>query len=138
MLRNFGWFGHLSNEPAPATEKRVTDHMARCMSDDSHSMYVAEDEAGRFLGYTAVHWLPYLMLSGPEGYVSELMVAEAARGQGCGTGLLDVVREEGITRGCSRLMLANRTTRESYQRGFYTKRGWTERGDIANFVLPLR
>jgi GNAT superfamily N-acetyltransferase len=72
-----------------------------------------------------------------EGYVSELFVAESARGAGLGTKLLEAVKDLAIGRGCSRLMLVNRKTRESYKRGFYRKLGWEERQEFANFVLSL-
>lgn len=46
------------------------------------------------VGYIAVHWLPYLFLPAPEGYVSELFVSESVRGQGIGTQLLETVTIE--------------------------------------------
>jgi GNAT superfamily N-acetyltransferase len=82
--------------------------------------------------------LPYLILAGPEGYVSELFVSDSARGIGIGTQLLKAVEAMAISRGCSRLMLLNRKTRESYERGFYRRLGWEEREEFANFVLHLR
>lgn len=90
------------------------------------------------MGYTAVHWLPYLILSGPEGYVSELFVAEAARGMGVGKALLTAVKRTAAARGCSRLQLLNMRNRESYQRRFYEKDGWQEREQAANFVYPIK
>jgi GNAT superfamily N-acetyltransferase len=84
-----------------------------------------------------VHWIPYLFMSGPEGYVSELFVRNGERGQGVGTQLLQVVRAEARSRGCSRLALTNLRHRESYQRQFYTKAGWSERNDAAQFVYPM-
>jgi len=126
------------NEESPAeTERRLAEHLRLCLSDDSHAVLVTESPEGAILGYVAVHWLPYLMLAGPEGYVSELFVSESARGAGLGTKLLEAVKDMAISRGCSRLMLVNRKTRESYQRGFYRKLGWEEREEFANFVLNL-
>jgi GNAT superfamily N-acetyltransferase len=62
-------------------------------------------------------------------------VAETARGLGVGTALLDSVVSEARQRSCVRLMLNAVRRRESYMRGFYTKRGWTEREDMANMVF---
>lgn len=135
LLRGLGWFGHLDAEPADVTEARVRDHLA--LSDGSHSILVAEDGKGVFLGYAAVHWLPYLFLNGPEGYVSELFVTESARGRGVGTQLQTAIRAEAERRGCSRLMLINSRSRESYRRGFYAKQGWEERVGVANFIYGL-
>jgi GNAT superfamily N-acetyltransferase len=137
LLRGLGWFAFINDEAATETENRVKKHLCLCMADDSHSVLVAEDVKGAIMGYVAVHWLPYLMLPGPEGYVSELFVTETARSTGAGTRLLEAVRRIGVSRGCSRLMLVNRKSRESYKRGFYRKLGWEEREEFANFVLHL-
>jgi ribosomal protein S18 acetylase RimI-like enzyme len=137
ILRGLGWFAFINDEATAKTETRVKKHLRLCMADDSHLVLVAEDAKGAIIGYVAVHWLPYLMLPGPEGYVSELFVSEAARGMGVGTKLLEAVEDAAVTRGCSRLMLVNRKTRESYKRGFYRKLGWEEREEFANFVLHL-
>jgi GNAT superfamily N-acetyltransferase len=138
LLRGLGWFGYMNEETSAETEGRIERHFRMCMADDSHTVLVAEGVKGVVLGYVAVHWLPYLMLPGPEGYVSELFVAESVRGGGLGTGLLAAVKDMAVGRGCCRLMLVNRKTRESYQRGFYRKLGWEEREEFANFVLHLR
>lgn len=137
ILRGLGWFAHINSESATDTEQRVKYNFQLCTADDSHSVYIAEKSTGEVVGYVAVHWLPYLLLAGPEGYVSELFVGDSARGQGVGTKLLDAVKAEARGRGCSRLMLLNIRNRESYQRGFYKKVGWEERPQAANFVLPL-
>jgi GNAT superfamily N-acetyltransferase len=137
ILRALGWFAHMNSEPYEETRARIARHLELCNADDSHSVYVAENASGDIGGYVSVHWLPYFMLTGPEGYVSELIVREAARGRGIGTRLLAVVEEEAKARGCSRLMLINMRNRESYQRGFYRKRGWEERQNAANLVYSI-
>lgn len=87
--------------------------------------------------YASVHWLPYLIHAGPEGYVSELFVAEAARGQRLGSRLLATIEAEARGRGCARLQLLAFRTRDSYRRRFYPKAGWEERPDGASFVKGL-
>jgi GNAT superfamily N-acetyltransferase len=114
----------------------VQSHLDQNLADESHSIYIAADEDGAFLGYCAVHWLPYLFLSAPEGYISELFILEQGRGQGLGGRLLEAVEEEARSRGCSRLQLINGRDRESYRRGFYTKHGYEER-DMAPFLKRL-
>ena len=136
LIRELGLFARINDEPAAVTAKRVERHLKLCLVNDSHSVYVAEQDGG-VVGYVAVHWLPYLILAGPEGYVSELFIRDSARGQGIGSALLDVVKDEAEERGCSRLMLLNMRNRESYRRGFYKKVGWQEREQVANFVLLL-
>jgi GNAT superfamily N-acetyltransferase len=110
--------------------------MELCAADNSHSIYVAEVD-GVVQGYAAVHWCPYLMMAGPEGYVSELFVNEAARDQGICARLLETIVEDGRTRGCSRLGLLNLRSRESYKRNFYKDHGWVEREEVANFIFKL-
>jgi len=84
-----------------------------------------------------VHWLSYLFLPGPEGYVSELFLRPSARGQGLGASLLETVKAEAQERGAYRLSLLNNKSRESYERGFYTKQGWEERPLMANFIYRM-
>ncbi|MBN1887452.1 MAG: GNAT family N-acetyltransferase [Thermoflexales bacterium] len=112
-------------------------YLTLCFADDGHSVYVAESVQGGVVGYASVHWLPYLFLLGPEGYVSELFVKTEARGQGVGSQLLDVIKAEAQARGCTRLALLNNRQRESYQRGFYAKCGWQERTHMATFMYSL-
>lgn len=137
LLREIGLFPAMQAESAAETRDRVRRHLAQCLQDDSHSVYIAEDREQGLIAYAAVHWLPYLFLKGPEGFVSELFVSQAARGQGVGARLLEAVKAEARQRGCARLSLINMRNRESYQRGFYEKQGWDERPDVANFVHLL-
>lgn len=137
VLRSLGFFARINAEAPETTQKRILAHLALAAADDSHLILVAETPTGQIGGYCAVHWLPYLILPGPEGYVSELFVQEAWRGQGIGGRLLDEIKAAAQERGCSRLMLLNMRKRESYQRRFYPKQGWEERPEMANFVLPL-
>jgi GNAT superfamily N-acetyltransferase len=137
ILMDLGWFDHLNDESPEVTERQVQRHLTRCFADNSHSTYVAETYNGEIVGYAAVHWLPYLFLPGPEGYLSELFVSESVRGQGVGSKLLHIIEEEARALGCCRLMLITSRNRESYTRGFYRKSGWDERELIRNFVLPL-
>lgn len=137
LVRSLGLFAHITAEAPEATQARVARHLTLCLADESHSVFVAHNPAGEMVGYGAVHWLPYFILAGPEGYVSELFVAASQRGQGVGGRILEEIKAEAQRRGCSRLMLLNRRTRESYQRQFYVKQGWEERGEMANFVYPM-
>jgi N-acetylglutamate synthase-like GNAT family acetyltransferase len=138
ILRGLETFAHINAEPPAATEQRISHHFKLCAANDSHSIYVAELSNGTIAGYAAVHWLPYLLLTGPEGYVSELFVRNSEQGRGIGTQLLNTIKKEGKKRGCSRLSLLNMRNRESYQRGYYRKVGWEERENAANFILPLK
>ena len=124
--------------PQAATKEKVAAHIKMCHADKSHTVYVAENDGGRIVGYVGAHWLPYLFLDGPEGYLSELFIREEYRDQGIGNKLLETVKREARKRGCARLLLLNSRKRESYRRSFYKKHGWTEREEAANFVFNLK
>ncbi|GAB4441918.1 MAG: hypothetical protein Fur0044_38360 [Anaerolineae bacterium] len=139
LILDLGWFQHyFEGASLEEVQARIAHKLRLTLDSESHSVYVAENPAGQMEGYVSVHWLPYLFLPGPEGFVSELFVRESARGQNLGSQLLEVVKQEAVTRGCFRLSLLNMRPRESYQRGFYSKQGWDERPDAANFVLRLK
>lgn len=135
LLHEMGWFSALEGDEAQS-EMRIGQLLPS--NTDHHSVFVAESEDEKVVGYTAVHWLPYFFMTGTEGYVSELFVSAAARGQGVGKLLLAAVAAEGRQRGCSRLSLLNGRHRESYQRQFYQKVGWEERPSMANFVYYFK
>ena len=137
LLKEIGSFELLKNEPLEAAGRRVKSHIEQCLADNSHTLLVAETSDGVIVGYVSVHWLPYLFLPAPEGYVSELFVHDSARGQGLGRRLLQTIEAEAQARGCSRLSLINFRHRESYKRRFYVKAGWEERPDAANFIYKL-
>ena len=94
------------------TQERILKHLALCTADNSHLVLVAQVPNGEIAGYCAVHWLPYLILTGPEGYVSELFIKDEFRGQGIGSQLLETIKTEAQNRGCARLMLLNMRKRE--------------------------
>ena len=137
LLRELNYFQRLEEQSYEETLSQVSRQLAGDLYSGSHSIYVAEDENNSLTGYAAVHWLPYLFLPGPEGYVSELFVSESARSQGVGTRLLETISQDAHKLGCSRLSLVNIRQRESYQRGFYKSRGWQERPEAANFILLI-
>lgn len=134
ILQELAWFSHYG-EINPV---QVSRQLELSLADDSHSVYLAEALSGEIVGYGAVHWLPTLFMPGGEGYVSELFVKESAREHGVGAALLEACIAEGRQRGCTRLSLLNNRQRESYRRGFYTKQGWQERMDLANFIYLLK
>jgi GNAT superfamily N-acetyltransferase len=138
LLREIGWFESFQNEPFDTAIQRVRLHIEHCLGDNSHSVFVAETANGQIVGYGSVHWLPYLFLQGPEGYVSELFVRESARSQGIGRELPKNIEAEAKARGCVRLSLINLRNRESYMRQFYVKAGWEERPEAANFIYRIR
>jgi GNAT superfamily N-acetyltransferase len=103
---------------------------------DRTTLLVA-DEGGEVAGYLAVHWIPFPLLAGREGYVSDLVIAESWRGQGVGKALLEAAEQRALAQGCVRLMLNNRITSEAFTHGFFTGAGFRQRAEFANFVKEL-
>lgn len=137
LLENIGWFKTLFENPKSDLYQKIKKHIQLSLDDKSHSVYVLEENNEILLGYISVHWLPYLFLEGPEGFISELFVREKQRGKGIGTKLLNKIKEEAEERGCSRLSLLNGKNRESFDRRFYQKHGFKEREQMLNFIFKL-
>ncbi len=138
ILENTGWFPFFNGDTLKQNARRIGEFLDNAYAEaKSHSAYVAETGEDILAGYVTVHWLPYLFLPAPEGYISEIFVDERYRGEGIGKALLEAVRVEADAKGCSRLMLCNSRTRHSYKREFYQKLGWQERETVANFILKL-
>ena len=135
ILIALGWWQRLNPGESSRIEKRIRAELEQAAPQGAR--FVAQEEGGPVLGYTAVYWIPYLFLEGPEGYVTELFVAQEARGKGIGTRLLAKAEEEARKQGCARLLLHNGRNRDSYRQGFYAKHGWQEREGTAVFVRYL-
>lgn len=137
LWRELGWLDWIRNEDPAQVENAMAERLAENQADGSHLALVAEDGGGQLLGYAAIHFLPYLMMPGPEAYVSELFVMANARGRGVGQSMLRHLEGLAKERGCCRMMLFTGRDRESYEREFYKKQGWQERPVVANFVRNL-
>jgi len=132
ILRELGWFDTITGENEAATLARIGAIVKAAQNEECQSVYVAEGDDERVMGYASVHWLSYGYLPGPEGFISELYILEADRGHGVGTLLLESIKVEARERGCFRLRLVNIAKRESYHREFYKRLGWEERpGDFS-------
>jgi ribosomal protein S18 acetylase RimI-like enzyme len=115
----------------------ILSTLLTAVSQPACNVFVAEsDEA--VVGFVVVHWVPFPMLAGTEGYISDLIVTAELRGGGIGHRLVNAVEAEARSRGCVRLMLNSRIAAKSFQRGFYANLGYRHREDFANFVKALR
>ncbi|NTV67263.1 MAG: GNAT family N-acetyltransferase [Chlorobaculum sp.] len=138
ILLKTGWFPHLSGDSVEFQIERIETLLALSYNgSDCRSVYVDEAGVSNVFAYLTVQWLPYLFLSAPEGYISEIFVHDGLRGKGIGKSLIETAERESRERGCSRLMLCNARDRDSCQRGVYQKFGLQERESIANFILKL-
>lgn len=135
ILREIGWSEKRNSLPLVEVSGPIKELItAADRYPEGHTIYVAENEGGRVIGFTNVHWVPFIMLGSIEGYVSDLFVSPSSGGKGAGSSLIRKVMEEGENRGAFRLMVTNGKEKPSYKQGFYRKMGWTERPKVANFV----
>ncbi|MBI2485878.1 MAG: GNAT family N-acetyltransferase [Deltaproteobacteria bacterium] len=139
ILREIGWSERRNVLPLKEVSKPIAELLRHCEKDKGgHTVLVAVAEKDNVVGFTNVHWVPFVMLGGWKGYVSDVFVSPNASGKGAGKMLVEAVMEEGKRRGCKRLMLTNGKDKTSYKSGFYKKLGWTERPQVANFVYYYR
>jgi len=139
ILREIGWSEKRNNMPLEEVANPIENLINHCNEDpNGHTMIVAVDGNNEVIGFTTVHWVPFVMLGSWEGYISDVFVSPSASGKGAGSALVKYVMEEGERKGCMRLMLTNGKEKPSYQSGFYKKMGWTERPKVANFVYYYR
>lgn len=139
ILREIGWSERRNNMSLSEVSEPIEKLIDHCNSDpEGHTMLVAVDENDEVIGFTNVHWVPFVMLGSLEGYISDVFVSPGAGGKGAGSALVKYVMDEGKKRGCMRLMLTNGKEKPSYKSGFYKKLGWTERPKVANFVYYYR
>lgn len=135
ILREIGWSEKRNSLPIEEVYEPIRVLIEKAQGDpEGHTIYVAEDEEKKVVGFTNVHWVPFIMLGSIEGYVSDLFVSPSAGGKGAGSSLIRTVMEEGREREAFRLMVTNGKDKPSYKKGFYSKMGWMERPKVANFV----
>ena len=137
LLHSLEDLSTIASESFEITLVRVKKQLAHIVKSAEHILLVAtkEDEV---VAYISAHWHPTLLHADGEGFISELFVHPEERSRGLGTSLLNCIIQEGKVRGCARLSLLNMRNKSSYERAYYTQRGWQERPNAANFVLELK
>jgi GNAT superfamily N-acetyltransferase len=135
ILRQIGWSQKRNALKLEEVSRPIEELIRHANNDqEGHTVIVAVDDGDRPIGFTSVHWVPFIMLGSFEGYISDVFVSPMASGKGAGKLLVQKVMEEGKKRGCMRLMVTNGKDKPSYKRRFYEKLGWKERPQVANFV----
>ena len=137
LLRELSELKSVNAQTVEQTHSVVSRALALATSCDASTILIGLTDESVVTGYCAVHWVPFLFLHGPEAYITELFIRPGDRSGGLGSKLRSEVQTRARERGCSRLSLLNDRDRESYQRGFYSKRGWVERDRMANFIAQL-
>jgi len=89
------------------------------------TLLVAEYD-GDVVGLASISRRPQLRLAGDLITIDELVVVDRMRGLGVGGAILQHVKSMSQELGVRRLELETTRTRESYERRFYVKNGFTE------------
>ncbi|MDT8448400.1 MAG: GNAT family N-acetyltransferase [bacterium] len=137
ILDQLGWFEEFSAQDPKLQEDRVKSFLRETLDSPTQECQVAVNEAGRVVGYAHCHQVPYFFLPEAEWYLSELFVESEHQRQGVGSLLLDWVKERAVARGASRVSLFTGRHRDSFQSGFYTKRGFIDKTDRASMICPM-
>jgi len=117
-------------------EKAGSYLRARLAAGDS-VVLVAEDEAGRRLGFTQLYPTWCSLLAGPVYVLYDLYVAPAARQRGAGRALLEAAAERGRRDGKLRMTLSTARTNLTAQ-ALYQALGWVRDDEfyIYNLGIP--
>jgi predicted N-acetyltransferase YhbS len=131
LHRELGW-----NPAFKADGSTLRSRLEALTAEESALLLVAERDAA-VVGYIHGEIVTYLLFAGSEMLISEVFVAEKARGRGVGKALIGAIETEAVRRKCFRISVLNSRERESYKRGFYPSLGYQERGQTANFTKRL-
>jgi GNAT superfamily N-acetyltransferase len=106
----------------PVTAEVLEGRLAAVAANDDAAVLVASDPADRPIGWVHVE-LKRTLVSPPTAQVVGLVVDAEARGAGIGRDLLRAAEEWALARGCRRMLVGTRVTRERAHR-FYTREGY--------------
>lgn len=105
----------------PATATEITERLASVANADA-AVLVACDAGDRPLGWGHVE-LRRTLVEPLSAQVVGLVVADGSRSSGIGRELLDAMEEWALARGCRRMLVGTRVTRERAHR-FYAREGY--------------
>lgn len=128
LLRELGY--------APTDSRALDETIAQVVRHPEAAVFVAA-EGTDVVGFVAMSHRPQMRLGGRLASLDELAVDSARRGEGLGGKLLDTIIAYARSLHCVRIEVAQRRTRESYQRRFYQQRGFAE-VDQAVLRIELR
>lgn len=116
----------LLKELGYVADPRATDEtVSQVVKHPEAAVFVAV-EGVEVLGYAAVSIRPQMRLAGLLASVDELVVTAARRATGIGSMLLDAAIAHARALQCRRIDVLQSRNRESYERGFYQGRQFTE------------
>lgn len=82
---------------------------------DGSALVLIADDGGAAVGYLVASLRPTLIANGPEVWVGELVVDEAARGRGIGTALTHAAEEWAVGLGARQVTLATSRAQPFYE-----------------------
>jgi GNAT superfamily N-acetyltransferase len=97
------------------------------LADELADHVVAEDDAGRVVGFCSLHYRTRLNQPTLEAWVPDLIVAEDVRSTGVGAALLAEAQSRARERGCHQLVLESAYFR-TRAHAFYEREGMTDAG----------
>jgi GNAT superfamily N-acetyltransferase len=100
---------------------------ARQLDDECSDHLVAEDDAGRVVGFCSLQYRARLNHATLEAWVPDLVVAEDVRSTGVGRALLAEAERRARARGCHHLVLESAHFR-TRAHAFYEREGMTNPG----------
>jgi len=117
---------------------KIKDEIFQIINNNTNSYgFKCINESKKIIGYIILHIINFPMLCGKELYISDLFVDNKDRGKGIGKKLLSFAEDIAVKNKCERLILNNPKEYESYKRSFYSKFGFVERIEFANFIKNL-
>ncbi len=107
----------------PSTPEEVERRLRELPRDGSHAVFVAEDGAGRFVGWAHVYAL-YFVGSDLRAEVAGLVVDESSRSTGVGKALMARIEQWAREKGLPAVTLRSNVIREPAHK-FYESLGYT-------------
>lgn len=109
----------------PGTEAFMPRKIAQLTAHPDALLLVAQDEAGRLLGFIGLHFMIQLALPGDFCRITYFCVSEQARSAGVGRQLEAAAEAEARARGCDRIEVHCHARRADAHR-FYYRQGYEE------------
>lgn len=120
----------------PTAPEAIAERMARITAHaEADALLVAVDEADRPMGWAHVE-VRDTLVAPHAAQLMALVVADGARNRGVGRDLLAAAETWASERGCERLLVATRVTREDAHR-FYRREGYEIDKTSHIFEKPL-
>ena len=107
----------------PVEPDELRGRLAAVTASDDAAVLVATDAADQLIGWLHVE-LKHTLVAPLSAQIMALVVDERARGAGVGKELVDAAAAWAEARGCRRLIVATRVTRERAHR-FYLREGFS-------------